>query len=317
MSYGPFGRSGAAIDIRGQKPDWLSDGLDAQPGFFVTGVRRRLIDEVFGRVSIRSIAHWPRGAQRPYGLPGKEVWIPPYNVFMRHLLCVAVSSTKDMQPAFDAIWEMAWAPTRSLRDMLGDRRALVVFSENDPEAPFLVADRTAAVSGAIDPDAYAAILNRERNDPARPFMKELNKGYADLLHYWSRHSLQANMSVCDLDAFTMPSSGVRRLLVELKSSDTSVSKLWPDDAPNLKLMEGLTEEFGAMPPLVVRSQPSRPGNVGFFIMERVDDDVLSGSYKVFESNDGAAALAWCVDLMKEISRGDTPAGLSPFLVRRR
>jgi hypothetical protein len=73
VSYGPFGRSGAAIDIRGQKPDWLSDGLDAHPDFFVTGVRRRLIDEVFGRVSIRSIAHWPRGAQRPWSAPWKVV----------------------------------------------------------------------------------------------------------------------------------------------------------------------------------------------------------------------------------------------------
>lgn len=317
MSNGSLDRKGAATKIRGQKPDWLSEGLNWQPGVFVTGVRRRLTSDVAGRVSVRSIAHWPKGAGRPYGLAGNQIWIPPYNVFMRHLLCIAVSSTDEMRPCFDAVLASEWSLTLPVSEMLGAQRALIVFSENDVGASFLVADRTAGVRGEIKPTEYASILNRERVDPVEPMMKQLNKGYADALHYWSRHSLQANMSVCDLDAFTMPSNEGSRLLIELKSSDTSIYKLWPEDAPNLKLMEGLSKEFGAMRPLVIRSQPSNPGNVGFFIMQRVEDDVLAGSYKVLEGNDPAGALDWCVALMGEISRGGMPGGFSPFLVPRR
>lgn len=305
-----------AVEFRGPKPDWLSIGLNAQPSFVVSGEERRLSGELAGRVSVRSIGHWPKGVSRPRDLPFREVWLPPYNVFLRHLLCVAVPSMTSLRSCFRAIMTGEWELTRGMKHMLGSRRALVVFSERDINAPFCVFDRIAGVDGMIDQSAYAAMLNRERDDPARPVMKALNRGYADALHYWSRHSLQSNMSVCDLDAFRSGVDGAAPLLIELKSSESSVAKLWLDDAPNLKLMEGLATEFQAGPPVVLRSQPSNAGNVGLFKIEEVSADLVRGSSATFYGRDERVALSWCVGVLDEIAHDRTVGDLKPFVLRR-
>lgn len=303
---------GLNAGFRGPSLDWFSSALNGRPGFFVSGERRVVSNGIQARVSIRSIGHWAKDARRPCSIPRDMVWVPPVNVFMRHILCVATSSREEIEDCARAVMCGDFPLAADLAEVLGPRRALIVFAEHETDGDFWVYDRVAGLKGMVDRRQYADILNRERDDPGRPSMEKLNTSCADGLHHWSRNHLQGNMSVCDLDAFRDRQPGSQRVLIELKSSNFSVAKLWPGDVPNLKLMESLAPLLEARRPLLIRSQPSHPGNLGVFLIEKVDHGGIRGRFAQRAGRGEHAAVRWCIDVIGAVAGGDVPPDFRPF-----
>ena len=279
--------------------DWLNDGL-AMARFIVSAcpsTSKRYLDN--GILTLRFAAHFPPNMQPPNNLTQEQRrgWLPSHYQLMMGFLVVELST----QLLVDQ-----FSPNQKLMELVEYIRryfltpiAVVVISEEVSStgmgSHFWVDDEQLNVKGLVNPKEYAQAINNQRNPTIwdEPQIKQINKSINDIFQRWTRAYLSGQLSINDVDAFTLvtTSSGKKVIVIcELKRSKIKLKDWQPylDDVPNYMLAKACTLKIPQSIDLTIHYSEENKNQVAIHLLGAVTWEGISGFRKIISgenSND--------------------------------